>query len=109
MDALFTGFGIKSTAPSSIALNTLSESAFELITMVGVGFVLMRILRNVKPSMRGISRSSVTTSGARSFSFFRPSSPSVAVPITLMVRFDSSIVFNERRLNAESSIIRTLI
>ena len=103
------GFGIKSTAPSSIALNTLISSPLLLMTITGVGDVLISMRRNVKPSITGISKSSVMRSGLSLIACFSPSFPSVAVATTSTPWMDSRSLVNVRRLNAESSITRTLI
>ena len=57
------GLATKSTAPSSSALNTSSSPLRPLTTITGVGRCAIRRRRKVKPSMRGISRSSVMRSG----------------------------------------------
>ena len=49
----------------------------------GVGVVSMIFLTAVKPFMRGISTSRVITSGLRAGIFWRASSPSLAVPMTV--------------------------
>ena len=62
------GFSITSTAPASKASMALTELAgvSELRMRTGMGRCFMIILRKVMPSMRGISMSSVMTSGCSS-------------------------------------------
>ena len=57
--------GMKSMAPASMALSVASapNSVSELIMMTGRGLLLMSCLSVSSPSIRGISRSSVMTSG----------------------------------------------
>ena len=59
------------------------------------------------PSMRGISRSSVTTSGRSSSIFFRAKAPSMAVPTTSMEGSRARIAGISFRIKAESSTTRT--
>jgi len=77
-EMMLVGLAMKSTAPSSRALNTFSSPLVELITITGTGVLAIRMRSMVKPSMRGISRSSVTRSGVRSMTLRIPSSPLVA-------------------------------
>ena len=58
-----SGLARKSTAPSSRARITLLLSEREEMTRTGVGRSFISHRRNVKPSMFGISRSRVITSG----------------------------------------------
>ena len=61
------------------------------------------------PSMRGISRSRVTTSGRSSSIFFRAKAPSIAVPTTSMEESRARIAGISFRMSAESSTTRTRI
>ena len=104
------GFATKSTAPSSSALKTSCVSPRPLTTITGVGSRAISRRRNVKPSMRGISRSSVIRSGRSSRSpCASASSPSGAQSTTSTSGERSSMRMIVRRLNAESSITSTRI
>ncbi len=63
-----SGFAITSTAPASSASMAMREPACvtELMITTGIGRCFCRMRRNVSPSMRGISTSSVMTSGFNS-------------------------------------------
>src|SRR5262245_39246946 len=76
------------------------------MTMTGVGCRAINRRRNEKPSIFGISRSSVMTSGASWKAIFRPSSPSPARPTTWNPGTPSSKAVMVWRLNAESSTTR---
>ena len=67
------GLETKSTAPSSSAFSVVSapRSVSEDTMTTGMGRSRMRLARNVSPSMRGISTSSVSTSGLVSLIFSR--------------------------------------
>ncbi len=85
------GLETKSTAPSSSALSVVSAPrcvSDETMT-TGMGRSRMRLARKVKPSMRGISTSSVSTSGFVSLIFSRATKGSEAVPTTSMSSTDS--------------------
>ncbi len=101
------GFATKSRAPSSRARNTLPLAEFPEITKTGVGLRAMSKRRNVNPSMRGISRSSVTRSGSSWSASRNASSPSFAFPTTTTSGMLSSKPVMVRRLNAESSTTST--
>ena len=60
-------------APASIASIAACDPACvsELTTTTGIGLCFIRIRRNVRPSIRGISRSSVSTSGSSRTIFSR--------------------------------------
>ena len=77
-----SGLATKSSAPSSSALKTFSFCEYDDTTMTGVGCLPIRMRRKVKPSIRGISRSSVMTSGLSSVTRRSASSPSPALPTT---------------------------
>ena len=68
MDAARSGLGTTSTAPNAKARMAfaLLACATELTTITRAGCDCMSFLRKVSPSIRGISMSSVTTSGASS-------------------------------------------
>src|SRR5690554_5649498 len=100
-----------STAPSSSARSAFSLpwGVSELITITGRGMYFINFPRNVRPSILGISRSRVMTSGRSCTILSRATYGSQAVATTSMSYiFDSSF---ERicRTTAESSTIRTLI
>ncbi len=78
----FDGFSKKSTAPSSRALKTMPASDLELIITTGVGLLFISHLKNVNPSISGISRSRVITSGELSETALIASSPLRAVLTT---------------------------
>ena len=80
------GFATKSIAPSSSARSVTSAPrcvSEETIT-TGIGRSRIRFSRNVRPSMRGISTSSVITSGLSALIFSRAAYGSPAVPTTSM-------------------------
>src|SRR5512142_1569949 len=76
------------------------------MTMTGVGCRAMSRRKNEKPSIFGISRSSVMTSGCSWNAIFNPSSPSPARPTTWKPGTPSSMAVMVWRLNAESSTTR---
>src|SRR3990167_5804789 len=80
---------------------------------VGAGRVIgrrrIRLRRNVMPSMRGISMSSVSTSGASCLIFSRAMIGSDAVPTTSMSGSALMIWLSNWRMTAASSTTRTLI
>jgi hypothetical protein len=87
-------------------LNTLRSLALDETAMTAVGRLTISQRRNAKPSMIGISRSSVITSGRCFIACLIPSSPFTAVPTTLIRGSDSSMRVMVTRLYAESSITR---
>ena len=97
-EMMLVGLAMKSTAPSSSALNTFSSPRVELMTITGTGLLAIRMRSMVKPSMRGISRSRVTRSGVRSITRLIPSSPLVAYPTTSTPGSSSSMRVMARRL-----------
>src|SRR5205807_1665924 len=76
------GLAIKSSAPSSSALNTLRSLDFEETAITAVGRLCISQRRKAKPSITGISRSRVTTSGRCRMACLMPSSPLTAVATT---------------------------
>ena len=77
--------------------------------MTGRGFVFMIFRTVVNPFIRGISMSSVTTSGCRVLIFVRASSPFRAVPITEICESDCSKSTRTFCISSESSTTRILI
>src|SRR5688572_23587622 len=75
----------------------------------GIGRSRIRFSRKVMPSMRGISTSSVMTSGLRLLIFSRAAYGSLAVPTTWMSGARMSIALRSLRTRAESSTTRTLM
>jgi hypothetical protein len=75
------GLSTTSTAPSCNAriVNSLDDSAKLEQTTTGSGVSSISLRRNVRPSMRGISRSSTITSGSRVSIFVMAMSGSAAV------------------------------
>ena len=68
------------------------------------------IMRSVSmPSIRGISRSSVTTSGRNSSTFFSANAPSMAVPTTSICGSRAKMLGISFRISAESSTTKTRI
>src|SRR5688572_15376944 len=105
------GLATKSIAPSSSARKVTSAPCWvseETIT-TGIGRRRIRFSRNVMPSMRGISTSSVMTSGLRLLMRSRAAYGSLAVPTTSISRERVSIAVRSLRTSAESSTTRTLI
>ena len=79
-------------------MKTFSFCEYELTTITGVGCFDMRMRRKVNPSIRGISRSSVMTSGLRSDGSRSASSPSAAFPTTSTSGFPANTSAMFRRL-----------
>src|SRR5574341_868490 len=104
-----SGFARKSTAPSSSARKTLRLSEHDESTSTGVGRSFMSHRRNVKPSIFGISRSRVITSGARRSVLATASTPSTALPTTSIPSSLASIWVMTVRLKAESSTTSVFI
>ena len=75
----------------------------------GIGRCDMILRRKVMPSMRGISTSSVMTSGSSSWIFFAAMKGSDAAPITSISGSSSSTRVSAWRTLAESSMMRTRI
>ncbi len=78
------GLGTISTAPASNASNITFEpsSVSEEQMITGIGRCAMILRRNVMPSIRGISRSRIMTSGISSWRRRAATNGSDAVPIT---------------------------
>ena len=105
------GLAMISTAPYSSALSALcapSSARLEQIT-TGIGCWLMIFCRNVRPSMRGISISSVITSGTCSRIRSAATKGSEAVPMISISGSLESTSLRVWRTTAESSTIRTRI
>src|SRR5205085_10953651 len=85
------GLAMKSSAPSSRALNTLRSLERDETAITAVGRLCISQRRKAKPSITGISRSRVMTSGRCRITCLMPSSPLTAVATTLMSPCDSSI------------------
>ena len=100
--ALVCALATKSTAPSSSARNTFLSAAAAEITITGHGQTLWITRRKLKPSILGISRSSVITSGRSCGARRSASLPSTAVPTTSMspafCRADHHLVAIQRRV-----------
>ncbi len=98
-----------STAPYSSARSVLcapSSARLEQIT-TGIGCWLINFFKKVSPSMRGISMSSVITSGACSRMRSAATKGSPAVPITSISGSLPSNSLSVCRTTAESSTINT--
>lgn len=102
---------MKSTAPSSSARSVVAQPSLvsDEIINTGIGRNFISRSRNVRPSIRGISTSSVTTSGERALIFSQAMYGSGAVPTTSKSPADSRILVSSCRITAESSTIRTLL
>src|SRR3954449_149360 len=97
---------MKSTAPRSRALKTLRSDEREDTAITAVGRFAISQRRKAKPSITGISRSSVITSGRCRITCRMPSSPLTAVATTSICGDDASIREIVTRLYAESSMTR---
>lgn len=104
------GFATKSTAPSWRHRIVASAPAFvsEETMMTAVGFSNMIAFRASKPSIPGISTSSVTTSGDWARVMLKASAPFLACPTTVISGSESRIVVINRRMKALSSTTKTL-
>ena len=109
--AASVGLAMKSTAPSASAFKVEYAPSFECVLNKITGSGARRMIRRSvsMPSMRGISRSRVTTSGRSSSIFFRANSPSIAVPTTSISGSRARIEGMSFRMSAESSTTRTRI
>src|SRR5207244_3930735 len=103
------GLAMKSSAPSSSALNTLRSLEREETAITAVGRLCISQRRKANPSITGSSGSRVMTSGRCRMACLIPSSPLTAVATTLMSGCDSSIREMVTRLYAESSMTRARI
>src|ERR1700733_508493 len=105
------GLATKSTAPK-LSASSATVAPFcvreEHIT-TGMGRSRMRLRKNARPSMRGISTSSVSTSGLSNLIFSRATYGSGAVPMTSMSGSEFRISVSSWRMTAESSTTRTRI
>ncbi len=104
-------FGMKSTAPYSMAFIVASAPSVvsELIIIIGIGLVSIIFLTAVNPSILGISISIVITSGFNFWTNSRASKPSFALPTISKDGSSLSIISNDLRINAESSTINILV
>src|SRR5580658_1345831 len=105
------GLATKSTAPKESASSATAAPCCvseEHIT-TGMGRSRMRLRRKASPSMRGISTSSVSTSGLSNLIFSRATYGSGADPTTSMPGSEFRISVNSWRITAESSTTRTRI
>ncbi len=105
------GLATKSTAPSSSAFIVTSAPrsvSVEIIT-TGIGRKRIRRPRKSMPSIRGISTSSVMTSGLSSRIISRATKGSLAVPMHSMSRCRLMISDSRLRTSAESSTTITRI
>ena len=105
------GLVTKSTAPSSSARMVISEprSVSEDTITTGIGRSRISFSRKSRPSIFGISTSSVSTSGLVCLISSRATSGSGATPTTSMSGWLLIISVMTLRISAESSTIRTLI
>ena len=90
-------------------MKTLLSLARDETTMTAVGRFCINQRRNEKPSITGISRSSVMTSGSCRITCLIASSPLIAVATTLIRESDSSMREMLTRLYALSSTTNALI
>ena len=105
------GLVTKSVAPNSSARMVISEPrsvSVETIT-TGIGRKRIKRSRKSKPSILGISTSSVSTSGLSCLIISRAMSGSGAAPTTSMSFWLLMISVSKLRMSAESSITRTFI
>ena len=111
MENALVGLASTSTAPFCSAVIAAAEPAceMELMMMTGMGRCCWRIFRKVNPSMRGISMSSVMTSGFNSLILSRATYGSGAVPTTWISGSLASASVIILRTTEESSTMRTLI
>ena len=105
------GLATKSTAPSSSALSVTSAPRSVSVETITTGIGRRRIRRDRKssPSMRGISTSSVMTSGLRLRIISRATSGSEAAPMHSMSIWRLMISVRMERTSAESSTTTTLV
>ena len=105
------GLATKSTAPSSSARKVACAPRSVSVDTITTGIGRRRIRRSRKssPSMRGISTSSVITSGSRSRISSRAMSGSLAVPMHCRSASRLMISASRLRTSAESSTTRTRI
>ncbi len=105
------GLVTKSIAPSSRARKVISEprSVSEDTITTGIGRRRISFSRKSRPSMRGISTSSVSTSGLVCLIKSRAMIGSGATPTTSISGWLLMISFITLRIRAESSTINTFI
>mmetsp|Transcript_60042 Transcript_60042/g.142143 ORF Transcript_60042/g.142143 Transcript_60042/m.142143 type:complete len:430 (+) Transcript_60042:474-1763(+) len=105
------GLATKSIAPSSNALSVTSAPRSVSVDTITTGIGRRRIRRDRKssPSIRGISTSSVMTSGFRLRIISRASSGSAAAPMHSMSVWRLMISERIERTSAESSTTTTLV
>ena len=103
------GFRMTSTAPASRVCISVSEpsSISEEHITTGMGCWAISFLRKVMPSMRGISTSSVMTSGMSSLRRLAATKGSEATPITSISGSFPRMSDNVCLTEAESSTMRT--
>src|SRR5689334_3494486 len=96
---------MKSNAPRRVASTAVEMSPWPEITTIGVASTNCRTFcRTSRPSMPGILTSRNTRSGASRSISLTPSSP-VAASVTSLPSY-SSVIFNESRTAASSSMTR---
>jgi hypothetical protein len=102
---------ITSTAPASSAWIRVSDpsSVSEEHITTGIGRCAISLRRKVMPSMRGISTSSVITSGTSSWMRRAATNGSDATPMISISGSSASTLHSACRTEAESSITRTRI
>src|SRR5574343_378170 len=105
------GFPMKSMAPSSKALNVVSDPASvnEDTITTGIGRRRIRRSRNSRPSILGIWTSRVRTSGFNALIISRAVGASGAAPTTSISGAKPIIWLSKPRIRAESSTTRTRI
>src|ERR1019366_2642937 len=103
------GLETKSTAPSSSARSVVWApcSVSEDTMITGMGRRRIRLARKVRPSMRGISTSSVSTSGLSALMRSRAMNGSLATPTTSMSPHSLRMSVSIWRTSEESSTIST--
>ena len=104
------GLQTTSTAPAAMASMAVCvpSPVSELMTMTGIGRCAISLRRNVIPSIRGISMSSVSTSGSYWTILSRAMYGSAAVATTWMPGYFANSRDSICRTTAESSTISTL-
>src|SRR5882757_1845690 len=105
------GLATKSTAPRARASSATAAPfcVSEEHMTTGMGRSRIRLRRNARPSMRGISTSRVSTSGFSNLILSRATYGSGAVPTTSMSGSEFKISVSSWRMTAESSTTITWI
>src|SRR5882757_8789324 len=105
------GLATKSTAPRARASSATAAPfcVSEEHMTTGMGRSRIRLRRNARPSMRGISTSRVSTSGFSNLILSRATYGSGAVPTTSMSGSEFKISVSSWRMTAESSTTKTWI